>query len=83
MVKSFPFSLKFLYDLDILSEESILAWSSGRLRGEFAPSDLDTGVLKELRTAAKPFLTWLEQAAEETGSESEEESEDHTSFSSL
>ena len=73
LVKSFPFALKFLYDLDILDEESIMNWARGSLRGEYAFADLDTGVLKELRTASKPFITWLEQAEEEAGEESSED----------
>jgi len=51
--KKLPFLLKQLYDDDILTEESILAWK---------PSS-------SVQQAAKPFVDWLRTAEEESDSE--------------
>ena len=68
--------LRFLYDEDVLDEETILKWNQSKLRDEFTFTDLPTDKLKELRDAAKPLITWLEQAEEEADEDDDDDDDD-------
>lgn len=63
----FPQLLKVLYELDIVSEESFMAWAKEKEHAEEEE--------KEFLRSAEPFLQWLEEAEEETSSEEEDDSE--------
>ena len=61
-------TLKLLYDMDLISEEAILAWKQQKEAAAAAvASDADV----RFHEKAKAFIAWLEEA-----SESEEESDD-------
>lgn len=63
--QSYPLALKLLYDHDILDEENILSWKDKR--GQYAyrqVSDPD-----QLQAILEPFVTWLQQAEEESQDE--------------
>jgi translation initiation factor 5 len=47
--------LKIAYDLDLLEEEVIIAWSK-KASKKYVPKD----VSKEIRKKAQPFVDWLE-----------------------
>ncbi|KAL1926763.1 hypothetical protein VTP01DRAFT_5409 [Rhizomucor pusillus] len=67
LLKKVPVILMKIYDLDIVEDEVFLKW------GE-KPSKryVEKDISKQVKTAAKPFLEWLENAEEES---SEEESD--------
>ena len=67
MTPAFAKILHMLYDLDVLSETSVLAWSAEK---EHADEE-DKKFLK----LAKPFVEWLKEADEESDEESSEESD--------
>jgi translation initiation factor eIF-2B subunit epsilon len=56
-----------LYDMDVLSEVSVLAWSAEKEGAE----EEDKKFLK----LAKPFVEWLKEADEESEEETETESD--------
>lgn len=64
----FPQLLKLLYELDIVSEDSLLSWASEKEHAEDEE--------KEYLRLAQPFLEWLEEAEEESSSEEEDEDGD-------
>lgn len=59
-----PVILKLLYDEDLLEEDVILKWGS-------KPSKryVDRETSKKIKKEAKPFLSWLEEAEEESSDE--------------
>ena len=67
LTPAFAKILHMLYDLDVLSETSVLAWSAEK---EHADEE-DKKFLK----LAKPFVEWLKEADEESDEESSEESD--------
>jgi translation initiation factor 5 len=77
LLKLFPVVLKTLFDEELVEEDVIFAWHTDIMRNEFSADQslisLDT--LEQLRVAAGPFITWL-QEAEEEGDDDEEEEED-------
>ncbi len=62
---SFAKILHTLYDMDVISEESVLAWAEEK-------ADADESEKKFLNLA-RPFVDWLEEASSEEESSSEEE----------
>lgn len=64
-VEIFPQLLKTLYDLDVVSEEALMAWAKEK---EMAEEEE-----KQFLRLAQPFLDWLQEAEEESDEESEEE----------
>jgi translation initiation factor eIF-2B subunit epsilon len=66
-VSSFPKVLHMLYDMDVISEESVLAWAEEKAEAE----EHDKKFLK----LAQPFIDWLNDASEDEDS-SEDESDD-------
>jgi translation initiation factor eIF-2B subunit epsilon len=69
LVPAFAKVLHMLYDLDVLSEASVLAWAEEK--GEAGEED------KRFLKLAQPFVDWLKDAEEESeGGSSEEESEE-------
>mmetsp|Transcript_22062 Transcript_22062/g.32024 ORF Transcript_22062/g.32024 Transcript_22062/m.32024 type:complete len:403 (-) Transcript_22062:197-1405(-) len=69
----FPVILKMFYDEDIVSEEVILDWGAEMdLRTEYSPEIVTDETLEALQNAAKPFLTWLEEADEDDSDEEED-----------
>jgi translation initiation factor 5 len=65
LMKLAPSILKFLYDEEVLDEESILIWYGGLVN---KPT--------QFAKAAEPFCKWLEEADEESDGEGEEGEED-------
>lgn len=59
-----PKILVKLYDKEIISEEVIISWGS-KVSKKYVPKD----VSKKVRKAAKPFITWLKEADEESDNE--------------
>lgn len=64
LVPKVPVILKLLYDEDLLDEDVILKWGA-------KPSKryVDKETSKKIKKEAKPFLTWLEEAEEESSEE--------------
>jgi len=63
-VPSFAKILHILYDMDVISEDSILAWAEEK-------ADADEADKKFLKLA-QPFIDWLEEASSEEESDSDE-----------
>ena len=63
-VPSFAKILHILYDMDVISEDSILAWAEEK-------TDADEADKKFLKLA-QPFINWLEEASSEEESDSDE-----------
>lgn len=64
LIPLLPKILAKAYDKDLLSEEVILAFGS-KVSKKYVPKD----VSKKVRRAAKPFITWLKEADEESDDE--------------
>ena len=62
-----PLIMKLFYDTDVLEEDSILEWAAKRSHRNNA---------QRLRAVVAPFVAWLDQAEEESGSSDEDEDED-------
>lgn len=62
MLKKTPAILMALYEIDLLEEEEVLKWAAKSP----GPKD-DAG--RQARAAAAPFVTWLQEAEEDTGEE--------------
>jgi hypothetical protein len=62
--EDFVWGLQKLYDVDVLSEESIFKWFEDKRAngvGEKWAEDMAT-----MRNAAQKFITWLQEAEEES-----------------
>ena len=72
--KYFPVLLKHAYDADLLDEDVILQWSQDSIQNQHCAdrSMIDYDTLEELRESAKPFITWLQEADEESGDDDDE-----------
>lgn len=68
LIPSLPKILVQLYNNDIISEEEIMRFGTKSSK-KFVPRDIS----KKVRRAAKPFITWLENAESEDEEESDEE----------
>lgn len=64
LIPTLPKILVKLYDKELISEEVILSWGS-KVSKKYVPKD----VSKKVRKAAKPFITWLQEADEESDNE--------------
>lgn len=64
MIPMVPKILVKLYDEELISEEVIVNWGS-KVSKKYVPRD----VSKKVRKAAKPFITWLQEADEESDDE--------------
>mmetsp|Transcript_3244 Transcript_3244/g.10155 ORF Transcript_3244/g.10155 Transcript_3244/m.10155 type:complete len:426 (-) Transcript_3244:52-1329(-) len=62
--------LRFLYDEDILEEETVLAWASATSRDELAHPSVTEAMAAEVRAAAEQFVNWLKEADEESDDDS-------------
>ena len=62
MLKKTPAILMALYEIDLLEEEEVLKWAAKSP----GPKD-DAG--RQGRAGAAPFVTWLQEAEEDTGEE--------------
>jgi len=60
-----PIILQKLYDEDVLEEEHIIKWAESPLETSLIARD--TAI--EVRKAAKPFVTWLQEAEEDDDDE--------------
>jgi translation initiation factor 5 len=58
--------LKEAYDLDLLSDEVILAWAKKNSK-KYVSKEVN----KEVRKKAEPFVQWIETAEEEDSTEEE------------
>ncbi|RKP13980.1 translation initiation factor [Piptocephalis cylindrospora] len=71
LLPKLPIVLKVLFDADLIDEEVLLKW------GEKASKKyVDKSISKKVKTAAIPFLNWLEEAEEESDDDEDEESDD-------
>lgn len=61
----FPQLLKVLYDLDVVSEEALVAWAKEKEMAEEQE--------KQFLRLAQPFLDWLQEAEEESDEEDSDE----------
>lgn len=57
-----------LYDAEVVSEEAFVSWSEEKQQADEAE--------RRFLELAQPFLTWLEEAAEESDSDEDEEESD-------
>jgi len=64
LIPQVPAILMQLYDKELVSEEVIVNWGS-KVSKKYVPKD----VSKKVRKAAKPFITWLQEAEEESDEE--------------
>ena len=64
LTRATPVLLQALYDSDLLEEEAIVAWFNGKAGGAAAQG---------VRTAAAPFVDWLQSAEEEDDEEDEDD----------
>jgi translation initiation factor 5 len=64
LIPQVPAILMQLYDKELVSEEVITNWGS-KVSRKYVPKD----VSKKVRKAAKPFITWLQEAEEESDDE--------------
>lgn len=65
--KLFPVVLKKLYDEELVEEEIFVEWYGDTVRNDHSPHDsmISYETLEQLRAAAAPFMTWLNEAEEE------------------
>jgi len=68
--KNFPVILKQLYDEDALQEDIILEWAFDG-RSEYTLKGVTEEKRSVLRGEAEPFIVWLQDDADSSGSESE------------
>jgi translation initiation factor 5 len=75
-----PTFLKFVYDADILSEDTLLKWEDKKFKTNKKSSVYNRKNEKTFKKKAEKFLTWLKEAEadEEEESESEEEKKELT-----
>lgn len=64
LIPQLPAILMQLYDKELISEEIIINWGS-KVSKKYVPKD----VSKKVRKASKPFITWLQEAEEESDEE--------------
>jgi len=76
-VKFFPVLLKSLFEEELVEEDTFLAWAGDFTRNEYSAEQsmvcLDT--LEQLKGAAQPFITWLQEAEEDDSEEEGDGSE--------
>ena len=63
VLKKTPAILMALYDIDLLEEETVLKWHA-------TTRDEKDDAERRAREAAAPFITWLQEAEEESSAES-------------
>jgi len=68
--KNFPVMLKQLYDEDALEEEVILKWAFDG-RSTYTSEDVDEEKRSVLRAEAEPFVNWLQDDDDSSGSASD------------
>jgi len=68
-VKETPLVLKVLYDADAAEEEAVLKWHKNAKQA--ASLKVPDAVAESVRKHASPFVTWLEEAEEDSDEESE------------
>ncbi|KAK6461577.1 eukaryotic translation initiation factor 5 [Scheffersomyces coipomensis] len=64
LIPRIPAVLHILYDKEVISEETIIAWGS-KVSKKYVAKDIS----KKVRKAAKPFVKWLQEADEESDEE--------------
>merc|ERR1711939_92974 len=67
LIKQYPMVLKELYDGDIVSEQQLL---------KHYEQDLSSEGFAEAKTAAKPFLDWLQTADDDSDDDSDDDDDD-------
>lgn len=79
LLKFFPVILKHIYDEELVEEDILLEWAADYTRNDFTSEQslISMEVLEQLKAAARPFITWLQEAEEDDdeGEEDEEEEE--------
>jgi hypothetical protein len=69
MLKHTPVIMKLFYDADLLEEDTVLVWADSRTRGEFSYAVVEDTAITYIKQKAKPFVTWLKNAASEDDGE--------------
>jgi len=64
LIEKVPKILVTVYDKDLISEDTIIAWGS-KVSKKYVPKE----VSKKVRKAAKPFVKWLQEADEDSDEE--------------
>merc|ERR1712224_881106 len=67
LIKQYPMVLKELYDGDILSEQNLL---------KYYENDSSSDGFTEAKTAAKPFLDWLQTADDDDSDDDDDDDDD-------
>lgn len=62
--------LKLFYDSDLVEEGLITAWHNKKSAGKVLGVSPEAAA--DVRTAASPFITWLEEADEDESDDDEE-----------
>lgn len=77
LIKYFPVLLKQFFDEDLVDEDTFQAWDMDSTPNDFSvhPALLPLDIQHTLKTNAKKFITWLDEAEEE-GEDDEEEDDD-------
>mmetsp|Transcript_2976 Transcript_2976/g.3361 ORF Transcript_2976/g.3361 Transcript_2976/m.3361 type:complete len:214 (+) Transcript_2976:197-838(+) len=71
-----PLFLKFLYDEDVVEEDTILEWYDGSLTVEHARAVVPEDVIAEIKLKAEPIVTWLKEADEDDEDTEDEEDDE-------
>ena len=76
-MKFFPVLLQQFYEEDLVKEEVFFEWDADSLRSDMSvdASMISDEALESLRSHAKPFLVWLQEAEEEDEEEGEDDDE--------
>eukprot|EP01041_Mallomonas_annulata_P009183 gene9183-19043_t len=75
LIKMFPIMLKHLYDNELVEEDVLLEWAADYSKNDYTveQSLINLDTLEQLKVAAQPFITWLQEAEEEGEDDEEEE----------
>ncbi|CAM9709063.1 unnamed protein product [Phaeothamnion confervicola] len=77
LLPCFVTTLKFLYDLDLLEEEAVMAWAAApRDPAAFTSPAVSGEQVAALKQRAAPFVTWLKEAEVEGGEEDDDEDDE-------
>merc|ERR1712062_655971 len=67
-----PIFLKCLYDEEVVEEETILDWHSGKLKIVHERAVVPDDILADIKENAKPIVVWLQEADSDDDEEEEE-----------
>ena len=76
LAKFFPAILKKLFEEDIVEEDVFLDWYQDSLRNDDTIPLVDDDVLESLKTSARPFYEWLQDAEDDSSEDGDAEEDD-------